>query len=111
MKALWASVFLTALAISEYAEDPPKTVTAEEAAKKVNEKVVVEMQVKSAMLREDTCFLNSHESFRDPKNFTIFIGRDALAKFKEAKIEDPATHFKGKTVKVKGKVSLFREKP
>ena len=56
-------------------------------------------------------FLNSETDFKDDKNFTIFIDKDALAKFKEAKIEDPAAHFKGKTVQVKGKVTLYRERP
>ncbi len=93
------------------ADDAPKTVTAEEAAKMVGEKVVVEMEVKSASLREDVCFLNSRESFRDSENFTIFIGRDALAKFRSEKIDDPAAHFKGKKVRVRGKVALHREKP
>ena len=41
----------------------------------------------------------------------VFIDTEALTKFKEAKIEDPAAHFKGKTIQVKGKVSLFRDRP
>src|SRR5262249_26555960 len=42
---------------------------------------------------------------------SMFIGKDALKKFQEAKIEDPAVHFKGKTIVVTGKVTLYREKP
>jgi DNA/RNA endonuclease YhcR with UshA esterase domain len=82
-----------------------------EAAKKVNEEVTLRMEVKSAALRKDVCFLNSEADFKDDKNFTIFIDKDALAKFKEAKIDDPAAHFKGKTVQVKGKVTLYRDRP
>src|SRR5262245_60260003 len=92
-----------------FAQDKP--LTPEDAAKKVGEKVTVEMTVKSANLGQGVCFLNSQEDSKDAKNFTVFLGRDALAKFKEAKIEDPAAHFKGKTVRVKGKVTLYREKP
>jgi DNA/RNA endonuclease YhcR with UshA esterase domain len=91
------------------AEDKP--IGPAEAAKKVNEEVTVQMEVKSAALREGVCFLNSEEDFKDAKNFTIFLDKDALAKFKEAKIDDPAAHFKGKTVQVKGKVILFRDRP
>src|SRR5207253_3150490 len=41
----------------------------------------------------------------------IFRTHLALAKFKEAKIEDPATCFKGKTVRVTGEVVLYQGKP
>jgi DNA/RNA endonuclease YhcR with UshA esterase domain len=44
-------------------------------------------------------------------NFTIFIDKKSLAKFKEAKIEDPAAHFRGKLVQVQGKVTLYRDRP
>ena len=56
-------------------------------------------------------FLNSETDFKDDKNFTIFIDKDARAKFKEAKIDDPAAQFKAKTVQVKGKVTLYRDRP
>jgi hypothetical protein len=69
------------------------------------------MEVKSAALREGVCFLNSEEDFKDAKNFTLFIDKEALAKFKQAKIEDPAAHFKGQTVQVKGKGVLYRDRP
>ena len=107
--AMLSSLFLClSLAV---ADDPPKPVGPMEAAKKVNEEVTLQMEVKSAALREGVCFLNSEEDFKDAKNFTVFIDKEALAKFKEAKIEDPAAHFKGKTIQVKGKVTLYRERP
>jgi len=93
------------------ADDTAKPLSPEEAARQVNEKVTVKMEVKSAALRESVCFLNSQEDFKDAKNFTVFIGKDALKKFQEAKIDDPAAHFKGKTILVTGKVTLYREKP
>ena len=94
-----------------FGADDPEPITPEEAAKKVNESVVMKIEVKSATLRNDVCFLNSEADFKSSKNFTVFLGRDALAKFKAAKIEDPAAHFKGKTIKVTGKVTLHKEKP
>jgi hypothetical protein len=58
-----------------------------------------------------TRFLNSEEDFRNANNFTIFIDKASLAKFKEAKIDDPAAHFQGKMVQVQGKVTLYRDRP
>ncbi len=111
----WPAVFLCcflclSLAAAEE-KDKPKPIGPEEAAKKVDQEVTLRMEVKSATLRKDTCFLNSEENYQDAKNFTLFIDKDALAKFKEAKITDPAAHFKGKTVEVKGKVVLYRKRP
>lgn len=93
------------------AEQPAAPLTPAEAAKKVNEQVTVQMDVKTATGRDRFCFLNSEENFRDPKTFTVYINRDALKKFKAAKIEDPAAHFKGKTVQVTGKVVLYNNRP
>jgi DNA/RNA endonuclease YhcR with UshA esterase domain len=108
MFALLGSLLWLSLAA---AEDPPRPIGPAEAAKKVNEEVTLQMEVKSAALRQGGCFLNSEENFKDAKNFTAFIDKAGLAKFKEAKIEDPAAHFKGKTVQVKGKVLLYRDRP
>lgn len=93
-----------------WTDEAPKALTPAEAVKKVNEEVTMQMEVKSASKRETSCFLNSEADFKDAKNFTLFIDKDTLAKFKDAKIDDPATHFKGKVVEVKGKVTLFKDK-
>jgi DNA/RNA endonuclease YhcR with UshA esterase domain len=100
---LWLSLTL--------AEEPPKPIGPAEAAKKVNEEVTLRMEVRSAALRSGVCFLNSEEDFKNPDNFTVFLDKEALAKFKEAKIDDPAAHYKGKIVQVKGKVTLYRNRP
>lgn len=84
--------------------------TPAEAAKKVNEKVVVELDVKSSGGRSNQ-YLNSEKEFTDPKNFTIFIAKDHLEKFKKAGIENPSLHFKGKVIQVTGKVVLEQQKP
>jgi DNA/RNA endonuclease YhcR with UshA esterase domain len=86
-----------------------KPISAAEAAKKVNEKVVVEMEVKSSG-GTGNVFLNSESNFRDDNNFTVFIPKEAAEKFQKAKIEDPAKHFKGKMIRVKGTVTLFQKK-
>jgi DNA/RNA endonuclease YhcR with UshA esterase domain len=88
-----------------------KTVTPAEAAKLVGQKVTVEMEVTSTGKSQGVFFLNSEEDHRSEKNFTAFINKDGAKKFGEAKIDDPAAHFKGKTVRVTGTVKLYREKP
>ena len=94
-----------------FSAEPPKPLSPEEAATKVNQEVTLQMEVKSASLVKGVCFLNSQENFKDDKNFTIFIDKEALEKFKEAKIDDPSAHYKGKTVQVKGKIILYRDRP
>jgi DNA/RNA endonuclease YhcR with UshA esterase domain len=42
---------------------------------------------------------------------TVMLDKEAVEKFKKAKVEDPAAHFKGKTVRVTGTVKLYRERP
>jgi DNA/RNA endonuclease YhcR with UshA esterase domain len=98
-----------ALLADEKKDDKPLTPT--EAAKKVDEKCVVEMEVKSSHAGKVVVFLNSEENFKDAKNFTVFIGRTGLDKFARAKIDDPATHFKGKTIRVSGTVKLYMNRP
>jgi DNA/RNA endonuclease YhcR with UshA esterase domain len=73
--------------------------------------MIVEMEVKSAGKSEGVFFLNSEADFRSEKNFTALIKKDAAKKFKEAKIDDPAAHFKGKTIRVSGTVKLYRDNP
>ncbi len=100
--ALWAD-----------SEKDAKPLTPEEAAKHVNEKCTVVLEVKSTGATRDKSmiFLNSAANFRDAKNFTVVIDQKALEKFKKDKVEDPAAHFKGKTIRVTGTVTLFREHP
>ena len=70
-------------------EPEPKPVTPAEAAKKLNEKVTVEMVVKSTGGREN-CYLNSEDDFKLDANFTVFISKDAKEKLKKAGIDNPA---------------------
>jgi hypothetical protein len=44
--------------------------------------------VKSAALRSGACFLNSEEEFKNADNFTLFIEKAALTKFKAANVND-----------------------
>lgn len=102
---------LIALVLTAVAADAPvKPITPAEAARRVNEKVTVEMRVQSTGGRTN-CYLNSEEDFKDEANFTVFIPKETLDKFKEVKIEDPATYFKDKTIHVTGRVIRVMEKP
>jgi DNA/RNA endonuclease YhcR with UshA esterase domain len=92
-------------------EKDGKPLTPAAAAKKVNEKCTVEMLVKSTGKSSGVFFLNSKEDFKDADNFTVFINKEGAEKLKEAKIEDPAAHFKNKTIRVTGVVKLYRDKP
>ena len=110
---VWMFVLLGSLLCFSTArsKEPAKPITPAEAAKKVNEVVTVQMEVKSATTTKNgVSYLNSEADFKSDMNFTVFIDMGATAKFKDAKIEDPAAHFKGKTVEVKGKVTLFKER-
>ena len=90
-----------------------KALSPEQAAKKVNEKVTVEMDVQSVGKAKTggLIFLNSLADFKDSKNFTVVLDTKAQEKLKSAKIEDPQVHFKGKRVRVTGTVTLFKERP
>jgi DNA/RNA endonuclease YhcR with UshA esterase domain len=88
-----------------------KPITPEAAAKKVNEKCIVEMKVQSVGKGNGVFFLNSREDFKDKDNFTIFVNKAGVESLKEAKIDDPAVHFKDKTVRVAGTVVLYKDRP
>lgn len=104
------SVVVVCVASAVLAEDP-KPIGPAEAAKKVNETVLLRMEVKAASISGNVGFLNSESSHRDEKNFVIFLSSKLLSQFRDSDIEDPVAHFKGKTIEVKGKVTLHREKP
>ena|SRR6266481_6168470 len=92
--------------------DAPAAITPAEAAKKVNEKVTVELTVNSTGGRGKRVFLNSEKNFRDGKNFTILLDlAKAGDKFKEAKIDDPAKYYSGKTIRATGTVTEYQNRP
>jgi hypothetical protein len=91
-------------------DKPAAPVGLADAGKHVNENCVVEMLVNSTGKAGDLIFLNSEPNFRDDKNFTVVLRKDAVEKLK-AKIPDAASHFKAKTVRVTGTIVLYRDKP
>jgi DNA/RNA endonuclease YhcR with UshA esterase domain len=112
MRALvLVSVVLLVPGLSVGGDKDAKPLTPEEAAKKINEKCTVEMVVQSVGKGKEVYFLNSKEDFKDKANFTIFVNKEGVESLKQAKIDDPVKHFKGKTVRVTGTVSLYQERP
>ena len=87
--------------------DETKPLIPAEAIKKVNEKVTAEMVVKASknrMEKRGEIYLDSEQDFRDEKNLAVVITKATGPRFKEAGIDDPAAHFKGKTIRVQGTV-------
>jgi hypothetical protein len=87
-------------------EKPLKVVAAPEAKDHIGERCMVEMTVRSsknaAPRRE--YYLDSEEDFHDDKNFAVVISYDHAEAFQKAGIDDPTEHYKGKKLRVTGKV-------
>jgi DNA/RNA endonuclease YhcR with UshA esterase domain len=87
--------------------------SAEEAVNRVNESVTVKMLVQ----RTKCCtgsrqvFLDSEQNHRDPKNLGVVVTESGRAKFADAGIDDPTTHFNGKTIRVRGVVIRKEDRP
>ncbi len=93
-------------------EDKP--LSPAEARKKVGESVTVEMTVKAAkdrLEKRGEIYLDAEEDFRDEKNFAVVITKAGAASLKEAGIDDPAAHFKGKKVRATGTVKEVEKVP
>jgi DNA/RNA endonuclease YhcR with UshA esterase domain len=111
-------VALLALALAVVAlaaeDKEAKPLSPAEAIKRVGQKVTVEMRVrasKNALEHRGEIYLDSEENFRDEENLAVVINKDGAARFKEAGVDDPAAHFKGKTVRVTGTVTLQEKRP
>lgn len=84
-----------------------------EAINRINESVTVEMIVQ----RTKCCtgsrqvFLDSESNHRDPKNLGVVVTENSRKKFSEAGIDDPAAHFSGKAIRVRGVVIRREDRP
>jgi hypothetical protein len=111
----WGSPFVLVLLCvatvrSSGADDPPKApdtvIMADHAREHLNQKCTVELTVKlskNAVPRK-VYYLDSEEDFHDEKNLAIVISYEHAARFLEVGIQDPAEHYKGKTIRVTGTV-------
>lgn len=106
------AVCLTVPVVEAAKEDKP--LTPAEAIKMVNKEVTVEMKVRSsknALAHRHEIYLDSEENFRDEKNLAVVITEEGAGKFKEGGIDDPAAHFRDKTIRVTGTVTLKEDRP
>ena len=89
------------------------SISSQEAIKRINKQVTVEILVKASKNCQQCLqvFLDSEEDHHDPKNLGVAITQSGKAKFKEVRIDDPALHFKGKTIRVTGLVTLKENRP
>jgi hypothetical protein len=84
-----------------------------EAIDRINESVTVEMLVR----RTKCCtgsrqvFLDSEANHHDPNNLGVVITENGRGRFSEAGIAEPATHFQGKTIRVRGVVIRRENRP
>jgi hypothetical protein len=84
-----------------------------EAVNRINEQVTVEMLVRAAKNCPhcSQIFLDSEEDHHDPNNLAVAVTETGAARFKGARIDDPALQFKGKTIRVSGVVKLKDDRP
>ena len=84
-----------------------------EAISRLNEPVTVEMLVKRAKSCTGSLqfFLDSEENHRDPTNLGVVVTTAGAVRFKEAGIDDPAAHFRCKTIRVQGVVVMKENRP
>lgn len=77
-----------------------------EARNHVGKECTFQMKVKASKnaAKRKTYFLDSEEDFHDASNLSVVISYDHADKFREAGIDDPAEHFRDKTIRVTGKV-------
>jgi hypothetical protein len=108
-------LFVAALAAWAAADEvAPQPLTPVEARKEVGESIVVEMTVEAAKNRLEKrgeIYLDAEPDFRDEKNFAAVINRDGAALFQAQGVADPAEHFKDKTIRVKGVVTVVDDVP
>jgi DNA/RNA endonuclease YhcR with UshA esterase domain len=109
---MFALALITLVTTSVRAEEETPKIKPESAKEHVGKEVIVEFKVESGYFKSETspCFLNSKANKNDKENFVVVIFPKTLKDFKEAKIDDPALHYAGKVIRVKGKVEEYMEK-
>jgi acetyl esterase/lipase len=102
-------LFVAALLTCQFAAGQNKSspLTPDEAAKKVDQQVTMEMTVQSSGGNRNR-YLNSARDYAAGNNFTIFIPEMAVPKFAAAGVERPEEYYYGKTIQVTGTVTLSR---
>ena len=116
MRKALAATTLGWIALLACAADEPvgKALPSEEAGKHVGEKITVEMVVRASkdrLEKRKEIYLDSTTDHHDPKNLAAVVTVAGAAALKAAGIADPATYYKGKTIRVNGTVTLKENEP
>jgi DNA/RNA endonuclease YhcR with UshA esterase domain len=94
------------------AEDKP--LTPKQARAKVGQKITVEMTVRAAkdrLEKRGEIYLDSETNFRDEKNFAVVITKAGAESLKKKGINNPADHFRDKTIRATGTVKEVQQVP
>lgn len=104
-------VFVLALcAVASAADEPIAPEKAKEfAGKKVTVKMVVK-KTKNLLEKSGIVYLDSLEDFGNKDNLAVTIRQAAADEMSKAGIDDPAKHFKGKTILVTGTIKVKDDK-
>ncbi|MFO0849911.1 MAG: protein kinase [Gemmataceae bacterium] len=94
-------------------ELPKDVLTPEAAVKRMNETVSVRLTVRgSGKSRDDKWyFLNTHDDYRQPENFTIAVRDPTPERLKQLGLTEQPADMTGKTVVARGKVGTFSGRP
>jgi alkaline phosphatase D len=84
--------------------------TLAELGKRINEEITLTITVQATGTGSGLIFLNSAPDRRDEDNFTVVLDKAAVEAFKKAGVASPQSRFEGKVVRVKGKLSLFKDR-
>jgi len=106
------SVLAVLIGSSFVLADDAKPISTDDAAKMVDKRVTVEMEVKSTgTSRQGMVFLNSMMNRNDGKNFVIVLKKEAAEKLRKTLNAEPKDHYKGKTLQVTGTVTQYMNRP
>lgn len=103
---------LALLAFPTHAEDqaPAKVVPAAEARRHLDEICTVEMTVRlTKEIPDKVCYLDSEADYKDSKNVAVMIAASSRENFQKAKIDDIRAFYKGKLIRVTGRVVFASE--
>jgi hypothetical protein len=112
LRSFLATVLAAGLTLAAALDDKPLTPV--EARKKVGEKIVVEMTVKTAkdrLEKRGEIYLDAEQDFMDEKNFAVVITRKGAASLMEGGIASPADHFMDKKIQASGEVKEVDKVP
>jgi hypothetical protein len=99
-----AGVASTCLAMEEKPPRVPADMARQHAGKRVE--VVFLVQAAKHSVHRKTVYLDSTKNFQDEQNLGVAISEQGIAEFAQKGISAPADHFRDKTIRVTGVVTI-----